>query len=92
VFLFEQLVNNHLRINVTSRVFVKKPIHQTVSPRPVTSLGHQVWRKVFWEGPKFFKLCPIVFNYAQKIFPGVRKGFQWGGFAPLPPWSRACVQ
>jgi len=22
--------------------------------RPVTSLGHQVGRRVFWEGPKFF--------------------------------------
>ena len=25
---------------------------------------------VFWEGRKFFKLCPIFFNYAQHIFPG----------------------
>jgi len=40
------------------------------SSRPVTSLGHQGWRRVFWEGPKFFKLDPIVFNYAQHIFPG----------------------
>jgi len=38
--------------------------------RPVTSLGHQAGRRVFWEGPKFFKLCPIVLNYIQHIFPG----------------------
>ena len=28
--------------------------------RPVTSLGHQGWPRVFLEGPKFFYLCPIV--------------------------------
>ena len=26
--------------------------------------------KVFWEGYKFFKLCPNVLNYVQHIFPG----------------------
>jgi len=25
-----------------------------LATRPVTSLGHQGWRRVFWEGPKFF--------------------------------------
>jgi len=54
----------------------EKPIHQTVLPRPVTSLGYQVERRVFWEGSKFFKLCSIVFNYAQQIFPGGWKGLQ----------------
>ena len=38
--------------------------------RPAISLGHQEWRSVFWEGPKFFKLCLIVFSYAQHIFQG----------------------
>jgi len=27
--------------------------------RPVTSLGHYMGRRVFWEGPKFFKLCEL---------------------------------
>jgi len=36
--------------------------------RPITSLGHQGWRRVFWKGHKFFQLCPTVFNYAQQIF------------------------
>ena len=31
--------------------------------RPVNSLGHQGWRRIFWEGPKFL-------NYVQHIFPG----------------------
>jgi len=39
--------------------------------RPVTSLGHQEGRRVFWEGPKFFKLCPT--------------HFPRGGFAPCAP-------
>ena len=41
--------------------------------RPVTSLGHQEERRVFWEGPKFFELCPIVSNHDQHIFPGGRR-------------------
>jgi len=43
--------------------------------RPVTSLGHQEGRRVFSEGPKVFKLCPIVSNYVQHIFPGGEKIF-----------------
>ena len=42
--------------------------------RPVTSLGYQVGRSVFW-GPKFFKLCPT-------HFPGGAKSFA-GGFTGL---------
>jgi len=30
--------------------------------RPVTSLGHQVGRRVFREEPQFFKLCPTHFS------------------------------
>jgi len=30
--------------------------------KPVTSLGHQEWRRVWWEGPIFFKLCPTHFS------------------------------
>ena len=41
--------------------------------RHVTSLGHQVGRRVFWEGPKFFKLRPVVSSYVQHIFPGGAK-------------------
>ena len=49
--------------------------------RPVTSLGNQGEQRVFWEGPKFFKLYQIVLNYVQHIFPGGRK-ILWWGFAP----------
>ena len=52
--------------------------------RPVTNLRHQGWRRVFWEGSKFFKLCPIIFNYAQQIFPGGTKRFAGGA---KPPWT-----
>jgi len=38
--------------------------------RPVTSLGHQEGRKVFREGPKFFKLCPIFLNMSNTFFQG----------------------
>jgi len=50
--------------------------------RPVTSLGHQGGRRVFWEWPKLFKLCPILLNNVQNIFPGGREFFL-GEFAPL---------
>jgi len=32
-------------------------------------------RRVSWERPKFFKLCPIVLNYIQNIFPKSAKNF-----------------
>jgi len=38
-------------------------------------LGTPGGRRVFWEWPKFFKLCPILSNYVQHIFPGGRKIF-----------------
>ena len=41
----------------------------------VTSFGPQEGRRVFREGPKFFELCPIFFNYVQQIFPGGAKNF-----------------
>jgi len=44
--------------------------------RPVTSLRHQMGQRVFWEGPKFFKLCPTHFSR------GGERYFR-GGFAPL---------
>jgi len=46
-----------------------------IALRPVTSLGHQVGRRVFSEGPKFFELpaCTVVLNYAQHIFLRVTK-------------------
>jgi len=43
--------------------------------RRVTSLGHQ--------GGQFFKLCPIVLNYVQHIFPG-GAGEKFSN-APHPP-------
>ena len=51
-----------------------------VHTRPVSSLGHQGWQRVFWEGPKFFKPYPIVLTYAQHmhIFPRGAKNFAWG--------------
>ena len=54
--------------------------------RPITSLGHQVGRRILWEGPKLFKLCPIVLNYVQHIFPS-GDGKNWGALPP--PWLRA---
>ena len=53
--------------------------------RPVTSLGHQEGRRVFREGPKFLKLCPIVLKNVQHIFPAGRKILQAGLRPLLPP-------
>jgi len=39
--------------------------------RPVTSLEHQGRRRVFWEGSKFFKLCPTLFSKGEEKF------FRW---------------
>ena len=51
------------------------------SSRPVTRLEPKERRRVFWEGPKFFKLCLVVLNYLQHIFLGERTFFQ-GEYAP----------
>ena len=56
-------------------------LHHIIT-RPLTSLGHQEGRRFFWEGPKFFELCPIVSNYIKHSFPGGAKKFL-GVFAPL---------
>ena len=44
-------------------------------------LGTPGGRRVFWEWPNSFKLCPIVLKYVQHIFLGGQKIIQ-GGFAP----------
>ena len=36
--------------------------------RPVTSLGHQAGRRVFWEGPKSVKQCPTHFSRGSEKF------------------------
>ena len=54
--------------------------------RPAISLGHQGWQRVFWEGLKFFKLCLIVFSYAQHIFQKRAKNFTFS----REGWLRAC--
>jgi len=36
---------------------------QLLARRPVTSLRQQERRRVFWEGPNFFELCPVLLNY-----------------------------
>ena len=53
--------------------------------RPVTSLGHQWGRRVFWEWHNFFKLCPVLSNYVQHIFPGRAKIFLGGLRPPRSP-------
>jgi len=53
--------------------------------RPVTSLGHQEGRRVFWEGPKFFELCPVILNDVQYVFPREAKIFLGGASPPCSP-------
>ena len=57
---------------------------------PANSLGHQVGRRVFSEGPKLFQQCQIVLNYVQHIFPGgKREKFKGLSHLRAPPWLRA---
>jgi len=66
--------------------------------KPVTSLRHQEGRRVFREGPKFFKLCPILLKCVQHTFPGGRKIFCRGlsphgyGPDPHPAWTDVAGQ
>jgi len=56
-----------------SRQRCKSGLHTNISihiqSRPVTSLGYQEGRRVFW-GAKKFLTCPIVLNYVQDNFLG----------------------
>jgi len=56
-----------------SSVFLLDP-----GPQPAWEGG----RRVFWEGLKFFALCPTDLNYVQNIFPGGAKNFLEGGNPP----------
>jgi len=47
-------------------------------------LGTPGVTKGFLRGSQIFKLCPIVFNYAQHIFPGGSNVFA-GGSTPCAP-------
>ena len=44
-------------------------------PGPQPAWDTRWGRRVFWEWPNFFKLCPILSNYVQHIFPVVAKNF-----------------
>ena len=68
--------------------WVTTEVDKRENSRPVTSLGHQEGRRVFWEGPKFFELCPIFLNYVQHNFLGRAKNFLGGIGPPAPPWLR----
>ena len=61
--------------------------HKIPSIQARNQFGTLGGRRVFWEEPKFLKLCPIVLNYVQHIFPGEANIFL--GWAS-PPWSRVC--
>jgi len=53
-----------------------------LSTRPVTSLGHQKWRRVFWEGPNFliFDLCSPHFPEGGEKFC---RGLRPPGYGPV---------
>jgi len=50
------------------------PRSMSLTRRPVTSLGHQEGRRVFWEWPKFlnyvryFPIVPNIFFQGRKFF------------------------
>jgi len=44
-------------------------------------------RRVFLEGLKFFKLCPIVINFVQNVFPRGAKKFPAPLFTGMLTWG-----
>ena len=55
-----------------------------VPPRPVTSLGRQEEQRVFWEGSKFFKLCPTHFSRGGGKFGSGASPLLVTGLVPPP--------
>jgi len=79
-FLATVLSNPRLCHPIPQKLSVVLRFRYCLRTRPATSLGHQVGRRVFWEGPKFFKLCPTHFSReGEKLL---------GGTSPV--WLRAC--
>jgi len=62
--------------------------------RPVASLEREEGRRVFREGLRFFKLCPIALNYVQHIFPGAKifsaSPLVTGLYKTLGQWGIVC--
>jgi len=57
-------------------------VENGVKHKPVTSLGHQEGRRVFWEWPKFFKLCPTPFSRRGELFCRGRSPPSSPGYGP----------
>ena len=79
--------NITLALNSFGRILFSNQLLATcVRTRPVTSLGHQEGRQVFWEGPKIlimsnsFKLCPTYFSRGVEKF--CRGCFATPGYGP----------
>ena len=82
-------LNHNPKCNISTLCYISVKLFRKTAlwRRPVTSLGHQGGRRVFWEGTKFFKLCPIILNYVQHIFTSGAENFLGGASRP---WLRAC--
>jgi len=82
-------LNHNPKCNISTLCYISVKLFRKTAlwRRPVTSLGHQGGRRVFWEGTKFFKLCPIILNYAQHIFTSGAENFL--GWLRVPGYGPA---
>jgi len=81
-----KLIEKHFS---TKLLIGKEQISKSKETRPSSTQARNQLRtprvaKSFLRGAQFFKLCPIVFNYAQRILQGGEKLCR-RGFAPLRP-------
>ena len=79
---------SYRKLSIQQRVKTKLHNKQVVVIRPVTSLWRQEGRRDFWEGPKFFELCPMVGIISNTMFQWGEK-FSRGGCAP-PGYGPDC--
>ena len=93
---FDQ-ARNRLGIPGGAKSFLRgTQIFKLCTIRPVTSLGHQRWRRVFWEGPKFFQTMSNSFQQCPTGFSrgggekACRGGFVAPGYGPVSNSFKVC--
>ena len=84
-FLFEQLIDNHLRINFTSRLFVKKVNPSDGFAQVLNQLGTPEVAKSVLRGAEILQTMSNSFQLYPTDFSRGSEKVCRGGFVPLPP-------
>ena len=84
IFLKIIFKENFIYLSFHLDIYSGTPLARPHTGRPVNCLGHQVGRRVFWDGSKFFKIMSNNFKLiSNTFFHGGQERFQ--GASPSAP-------